>query len=99
MRSSNGRHVKRAGGSSARRYRMRRRAERVDDTRRRIVDAAVALHGSAGPSGTTFLAVADRAGVTRATVYRHFPDVDALFAACSTHWLAQQVPPDPSTWA
>jgi AcrR family transcriptional regulator len=80
-------------------YRMRRRAENVEDTRRRIVDATVALHGSVGPSGTTFLGVAERAGVTRATVYRHFPDDDALFAACSAHWLAQNVPPNPSAWA
>ena len=79
-------------------YRMRRRAENVDDTRRRIVDATVALHGSVGPSGTTFLGVAERAGVTRATVYRHFPDDDALFAACSAHWLAQQVAPNPAAW-
>ena len=80
-------------------YRMRRRAENVDDTRRRIIDATVALHGSVGPSGTTFLGVAERAGVTRATVYRHFRNDDELFAACSAHWLAQQVAPDPSVWA
>jgi AcrR family transcriptional regulator len=80
-------------------YRMRRRAERLDDTRRRIVEATVELHGTVGPSGTTFLGVAERAGVTRATVYRHFPDEEALFAACSAHWLAQQVAPNPSAWA
>lgn len=79
-------------------YTMRRRAENVDDTRRRIVEATVALHGSVGPSGTTFKGVAERAGVTRATVYRHFPDDDALFTACSAHWLAQQLPPDPAAW-
>ncbi|HET9052175.1 MAG TPA: helix-turn-helix domain-containing protein, partial [Candidatus Dormibacteraeota bacterium] len=78
---------------------MRRRAENVDETRRRIVEAAVALHGSVGPAGTTVLRVADRAGVTRATVYRHFADDDALFTACSTHWLAGQVAPDPAAWA
>lgn len=78
---------------------MRRRAENVDETRRRIVEAAVALHGSVGPAGTTVLGVADRAGVTRATVYRHFPDDDALFTACSNHWLGRQIPPNPAAWA
>ena len=77
---------------------MRRRAENVDETRRRIVEAAVALHGSVGPAVTTVLGIADRAGVTRATVYRHFADDDALFTACSTHWLAEQVPPNPAAW-
>lgn len=77
---------------------MRRRAEHVDVTRRRIVEATVALHGSVGPAGTTFMAIAERAGVTRATVYRHFPDDVTLFGACSAHWLAQQQPPDPAAW-
>lgn len=85
--------------AASRPYRMRRRAENVDETRRRIVEATVALHGSVGPAGTTVLGIADRAGVTRATVYRHFPDEDALFAACSAHWLTQQVTPNPAAWA
>ena len=83
----------------ARPYRMRRRAENVDDTRRRIVEATVALHGSIGPAATTFMGIAQRAGVTRATVYRHFPDEATLFGACSAHWLAQQRQPDPAAWA
>ena len=63
-----------ASGQGARPYRMRRRAETTDDTRRRIVEATVALHGTVGPAATTVLGIAERAGVTRATVYRHFPD-------------------------
>ncbi|HEU4572144.1 MAG TPA: TetR family transcriptional regulator, partial [Candidatus Limnocylindrales bacterium] len=66
---------------------MSRRAERVDETRQRITDAAIRLHTSVGPSGTSIAAVADAAGVTRLTVYRHFPDMAALFAACSAHWF------------
>src|SRR5712692_6493370 len=80
-------------------YRMRRRAEQVDQTRLRIVKAAVGLHGTVGPSATTVAGIAEAAGVTRATVYRYFPDDAALFEACSAHWLHQQVPPDPSSWA
>lgn len=78
---------------------MRRRAEQIGQTRQRIVDAAVALHGSVGPAATTIAAIADLAKVTRLTVYRHFPDETALFNACSSHWLSQQQPPDPAAWA
>ena len=78
---------------------MRRRAEQVDQTRQRIVEATVELHGSVGPAATTIAAIADRAGVTRLTVYRHFPDEAALFGACSAHWISRQQLPDPGTWS
>jgi AcrR family transcriptional regulator len=78
---------------------MRRRAEQVDQTRHRIVEAAVHLHGTVGPAATTIAGIAEQAGVTRLTVYRHFPDEETLFAACSAHWLSQQVQPDPDSWA
>jgi AcrR family transcriptional regulator len=77
---------------------MRRRAELVDETRQRIIEAAARLHTSIGPAATTIAAIADEAGVTRLTVYRHFPNLDELFAACQAHWLSQSRPPDPSTW-
>lgn len=79
-------------------YRKSKRAEDEDRTRARIVDAAEALHGSLGPSRTSISAVAEQAGVTRATVYRHFPDDESLFLACSRQWLGRQPVPDPSTW-
>ena len=78
---------------------MRRRAEQVDQTRQRIVEATVELHGSAGPAATTIAAIAEAAGVTRLTVYRHFPDEAALFGACSAHWISQQQLPDPAAWS
>jgi AcrR family transcriptional regulator len=78
---------------------MRRRAEQVDQTRQRIVEATVDLHGSVGPAATTIAAIADRAGVTRLTVYRHFPDEAALFGACSAHWASRQQLPDPGAWS
>ena len=77
-----------------RKYRKRRRAVLEEETRRRITEAAVELHGSLGPARTTISGVAERAGVQRATVYRHFKDEEALFGACSAHWLAQHPPPD-----
>jgi AcrR family transcriptional regulator len=79
-------------------YRKRRRAQLEAETRLRITDAAIDLHGSVGPARTTISAVADRAGVQRATVYRHFPDEEALFDACSSHWMAQHPLPDPARW-
>jgi AcrR family transcriptional regulator len=82
-----------------RKYRKRRRAELEDETRLRITEAAVELHGSVGPARTTISAVAERAGVQRATVYRHFPDEEALFGACSAHWLSQHPLPDLAAWA
>jgi AcrR family transcriptional regulator len=82
-----------------RRYRKLRRAELEAETRLRITEAAVDLHGSVGPARTTISAIADRAGVQRGTVYRHFPDEDALFEACSSHWMAQHPLPDSAAWA
>jgi AcrR family transcriptional regulator len=78
---------------------MRRRAEQVDQTRQRIVEATVELHGSVGPAATTVAAIAEAAGVTRLTVYRHFPDEAALFGACSAHWISRQQLPDPGAWS
>ena len=77
---------------------MVKRAHQMDETRRRIVAATVELHGTVGPANTTVSAIAERAGVTRVTVYRHFPDDDALFAACTSHWAAQQRIPDVAGW-
>lgn len=77
---------------------MRRRAELVDETRQRITEAAVRLHTSVGPSATSMAAVADEAGVTRLTLYRHFATRDELFAACMSHWRSAHRPPDPDAW-
>jgi AcrR family transcriptional regulator len=80
-------------------YRMTRRAESEDETRRRITESAVALHEQVGPARTSISAIAERAGVRRSTVYRHFPDEDALFEACSSHWRAANPPPSLAAWA
>jgi AcrR family transcriptional regulator len=77
---------------------MRRRAELVDLTRRRIVEATARLHTTVGPSRTTIAGIADEANVTRLTVYRHFPDIEELFAACRAHWRATHPAPDAVRW-
>ena len=79
-------------------YRKRKRAEAEEETRRRITEAAVELHGTLGPAKTTVTEVAERAGVSRMTVYNHFPTDADLFVACSTHWASQNPFPDPSAW-
>src|SRR5919112_1013085 len=79
-------------------YQKKRRAELEAETRRRITETAVDLHGTVGPSRTSISAIAEHAGVRRSTVYRHFPDEAALFAACSAHWEAANPPPDLAAW-
>ena len=83
----------------SRTYRKARRAELEEATRRRITESAVALHERLGPAKTSITAIAERAGVRRSTVYRHFPDEEALFAACSSHFRALNPPPDLTGWA
>jgi AcrR family transcriptional regulator len=79
-------------------YKMKRRAEQEAQTKQRITESAVELHGTLGPAQTSMKAVAERAGVPRSTVYRHFPDEEALFGACSAHWAAENPPPDVTRW-
>jgi AcrR family transcriptional regulator len=84
--------------AARRKYELKRRAERQEETRQRIVAAAVELHTTLGPSRATVQAIADKADVTRPTVYAHFPDARSLFEACSGHVRAAIPPPDPTPW-
>jgi AcrR family transcriptional regulator len=77
---------------------LKRRAESQAATRRRIVEAAVELHGSVGPARTTISMVAERAGVQRHTLYAHFPDERSLFLACSGLALERDPLPDAYAW-
>lgn len=85
-------------GETSRPYRKRKRARAEEETRRRITEAAVELHGTVGPANTTLTDVAELAGVSRATLYNHFPTQVDLFTACSAHWAAANPFPEPSTW-
>src|SRR5207245_7861181 len=76
-----------------------RRADAQQQSRLRITESAVALHGTVGPSRTSISAVAAHAGVRRSTVYRHFPDEASLFDACTAHWRAANPYPDLDAWA
>jgi AcrR family transcriptional regulator len=79
-------------------YRKQRRAVLEQLTRERITESAVELHEQLGPARTSIAAIAERAGVRRSTVYRHFPNEKTLFDACSSHWRAANPPPDPNAW-
>src|SRR4051812_26060245 len=82
--------------STKRRYEKRARAAAEEATRQRIIEAAIGLHGTIGPARTTISGIAERAGVRRATVYRHFPDERALFLSCSGTFGERNPPPDPA---
>lgn len=84
---------------ATRKYEQKRRAENQDATRLRIVEATVHLHETVGALEATISAIAERAGVERLTVYRHFPDERALLTACTSHYLSLHAPPDPAQWA
>lgn len=84
--------------ASKRKYELKKRAAEMAETRRRITEAAVDLHGTVGPARTTLSAVAERAGVQRHTVYRHFPSEAELFGACSAHFVTENPWPDPEPW-
>jgi AcrR family transcriptional regulator len=80
-------------------YTLKRRAEQQADTRRRIVQAAMDLHGTVGPARTSLSMIAERAGVQRNTLYAHFPDERSLGLACSGLFFEREPPPDPTAWS
>jgi AcrR family transcriptional regulator len=82
-----------------RKYEMKRRAERMQETRRRITEAAVELHRTVGPARSTVSAIAEKAGVQRHTYYAHFPELKDLYQACMGHYSERNPVPEPSSWA
>lgn len=83
----------------ARNYTLGKRADQQAQTRQRIVEAAVELHGTIGPAATSFSMLAERAGVQRHTLYAHFPDERSLLLACSAHALESDPTPGAASWA
>jgi len=88
----------RPSAAKKRSYRLGARAAKQEDTRRRIVDAAIELHCSVGPARTTVAQIAERAGVQRHTYYAHFPEERELFLACSGAALERDPLPAPDEW-
>jgi len=83
-----------AMSTEIRSYELKIRAERQEETRLRIVDATVELHREVGPAKTTVAEIARRAGVSRLTVYQHFPEMGDLFAACQGRFIEFNPRPD-----
>jgi AcrR family transcriptional regulator len=81
-----------------RKYQQKKRAEHQEQTRQQIIAAALELIEQVGPIRTTISAIAERADVERATVYRHFPDEQALFIGCMRHYITTHPLPDPTRW-
>jgi AcrR family transcriptional regulator len=82
----------------ARRYTLKRRLEQQQQTKLRIVEAAVELHRTKGPAATTISDIARRAGVERHTLYRHFADEREIGLACSGLFMERNPPPDAGRW-
>jgi AcrR family transcriptional regulator len=82
----------------ARNYTLKRRAESQAETRQRIVEAAVELHSTVGPSATTVSMIAEKAGVQRHTLYNHFPDDRSMAMACSGLTEERDPLPDAAPW-
>ena len=60
---------------------MNRNAERGRATREQLLDVAEALFAANGYEDTSTEAVLREAGVSRGSLYHHFPSKDALFYA------------------
>lgn len=83
---------------ATRKYTLGKRAEAQAETRRRIVEATVELHGTVGPANTTVSMIAEKAGVQRHTFYAHFPDERSVMMACSGHVMERDPLPDAAAW-
>src|SRR5918997_4652957 len=70
-----------------------KRKAAVEQTRRRILEATLALHSEKGIFGTSWQDIAKRADVSVGTVYKHFPSLDELVPACGELMYAITRPP------
>ena len=81
--------------TARRSYRLGKRAAAVEQTRRRILEAAFGEFTEKGIRNTSLLAVARRADVASGTVLYHFPTIDALAVAVVDDLQAQVGMPAP----
>jgi len=76
---------------SPRAYDSTLRKQTEAETIQRIVAATVELHARKGALATTHAEIAEAAGVSVATVYKHFPSRESLLPHC-TGMVAEQAP-------
>lgn len=79
----------RTGGAG--RSATRSRAQRSEDSRARILDAAVACLIDGGYSGSTTLTIQSAAAVSRGRLLHHFPSRDRLLVAAAQHLAVKRV--------
>lgn len=67
-------------------------ADRPDDTRERIIDAAQAIFARDGFVGAKMQEIADRVGIQRPSLFYHFKNKEALFVAAHEQVFARIEP-------
>ena len=82
----------------AREYKMVKRRDKVEETRRKVAKATYELHATIGPARTTIALISDRAGLPRQTVYRNFGTMLDLYRSCIAFGLEVHPLPDPNRW-
>ncbi len=82
--------------SKKRPYRLGKRQASVDQTRRRILLAAVTEYSRNGIDETTMVAVAKRADVASGTVLYHYPEPELLAEAVVDMWIEEADLPEPA---
>ena len=75
-------------------YNNETRQQQQAQLKTRIAAAAAELHARKGALATSYAEIAEHAGVSVPTVYKHYPDLDLLVRGCSGH-VSEQAPPLP----
>ena len=65
-------------------------------TRRRVIEATLELIAEVGFEGTSIEAISERCGVSRSTIYRHWPDPSVLYLEAFDPPSADTAPPVPT---
>ncbi|MFL5689775.1 MAG: TetR/AcrR family transcriptional regulator [Chloroflexota bacterium] len=73
---------------------MGERMVRLEATRERILESAIALYGEQGISATTLRQIGERADVAPGTLRNHFPTRESLDAAMAERLLAEAPLPE-----
>jgi AcrR family transcriptional regulator len=84
---------------SPRTYRQEKRAASAEETRLRIVEAAMTLHAEQGIVATSIKDIAAMADVGIGTVYHHFPTYEDIVRACGARMHVLTRPPTPQSFA
>jgi AcrR family transcriptional regulator len=70
-------------------YNSETRQQQQEQLKQRIAEAAARLHAERGVLATSYAEIAQAAGVSLPTMYKHFPELGHLVRACSGHVTAQ----------